>query len=242
MIWSYDLTGATQLKRAIPLFGNATNIKQGAAVMRGSTDGTNLGYGIVAASTLSNFIGVTESLFAAATLDNDPAAGTKYLLTDCTINPFGVWEAEYDQTTGLTIASVVAATSFTVTSGENVGGGYILGVTGPGAGYLAFIDSSSSGTYTPKTTSFPFTTASKVIKIMPLYSPKVNLTTDATKIIGTQAAQGSWLIRVLENKVVATGFDHQFLDPTKHDALTFPTGFKLFAMINFTASIFLNAN
>ena len=242
MIYSYDLTGAAQLKRSVPLFGNATNIKQGAAVVRGPTDGTNLGYGIIAASTISAFLGVSESLFAAATLDNDPAGGTKYILTDVTINPFAVYEAEYDQTTGLTIASVVAATSFTVTSGENVGGGWILGVSGPGAGYLAFVKSSSSGTYTPKTTTFPFTTASKVIKIMPLYSPKVDLTTDATKILGTTAAQGSGLVRVLENKVVAVGFDQQFLDPTKHDGITFATGFKFFAMLNFTSSIYLTAN
>lgn len=242
MIFAYDLTGGAQLKRAIPLFGNATNIPAGAVVMAGETDGTNQGYGIIGASTLNKFLGVTESLFAAATLDNDPTAGTKYLLTDCTINPFGVWEAEYDQATNLSIASVVASTSFTVTSGENIGGGWILGVGAPGTGYLAFIDSSSSGTYTPKSTTFPFTTASKVIKILPLYDPKLALTTNCVKILGSTAAQGSWLARTLENKVVAPGFDHQFLDPTKHDGITFPTGFKFFAMINFTASIFLNAN
>lgn len=243
MIYSYDLTGAVQLKRSIPLFGNATNIKAGAAVQRGATDGTNQAYGVIAASTLNNFIGVTESLFAAATLDNDPATGLKYLLTDCTINPFGVWECEYDQTTGLTVASVQGGTGVTITSGETIGGGWLLGVGAPGLGLLAYVDSSSGGAYTLKTpTGNPWTTASKLIKIMHLYAPKVALTTDATKILGTTAGQGSWLVRVLENKVVAVGFDHQFLDPTKHDNITFATGFKFFAMINFTASIFLNAN
>ena len=242
MIFAYDLTGGSQLKRAIPLYGAGTNIVQGAAIQRGTTDGTNEGYGVVGVSTMNAFIGVTESLFAAATLDNDPAAGTKYLLTDCTINPFGVWECEYDQTTSLAVASTQAGTGITVTSGESIGGGWLLGVAAPGTGYLAYVDSSSSGAYTFKTTTYPFTTASKVIKIMPLYAPKVALTTNASKIIGSTAGQGSWLIRVLENKVVAPGFDHQFLDPTKHDALTFPTGFKLFAMINLEASIFLNAN
>lgn len=242
MQYAYDLTGAAQIVRGIPLYGAGTDIKKGAAVIRGATDGTNQGYGIVAASTCNNFIGVTEQLFSASTLDNDPSAGTKYILTKITINPFAVYECEYDQSTNLSIASVVASTSFTVTSGENVGGGWILGVGAPGLGYLAYIESSSSGTYTPKTTSFPFTTSSKVIKIMPLYAPKVNLTTDATKIIGSNAAQGSWLIRVLENKVKATGFDMQFLDPTKHDGVTFASGFKLYAMINFETSIYLSAN
>lgn len=243
MIFSYDLTGGAQLKRAIPLFGNGTNIKAGAAVIRGTTDGTNQGYGVISASTTNNFIGVTESLFAAATLDNDPSLGTKYLLTDVTINPFAVYECEYSQTTGLTVASVQAGTGVTITSGETIGGGWLLGVGAPGLGLLAYVDSSTGGAYTLKTpTGNPWTTASKLIKIMHLYAPKVALTTDGTQILGTTAGQGGWLVRILENKVVAAGFDHQFLDPTKHDNITFATGFKLFAMMNFEASIFLNAN
>lgn len=242
MIYSYSLFGGQQLKRSIPLFGNATDIKAGAVVMNGGTDGTNNGYGVIGASTLNKYIGVTEALFQASVKDNDPTTGLKYILTDVTINPDAVYQTEYEQSSQLSIASVVAATSFTVTSGENLGGGWILGVGAPGLGYLAYVSSTSTGTYTPKTLTFPFTTASKVIKIMPLYSPKVNLTTDTTKIIGSNAAQGSWLIRVLENYVKAPGFDLQALDPTKHDGITFASGVKMFAMLTFETSIYNSAN
>lgn len=235
---SCNLTGAAQLKRAIPLYGAATNIKAGAAVMRGTTDGTNIGYGIIAASTIATFVGVTESLFAAATLDNDPGAGTKYILTDVTINPFAVYEAEYDQTTGLAVASG-SGTAPVVTSGENIQGGYLLGVTGPGVGQLSYVKACSSGTYTLKTAA-AYTSASHVIKILPITAALLDLTTDGTAILGTTAAAGSGYVRVLENKVVAVGFDQQFLDPTKHDNITFATGYKLYAMIMFSSSLFTN--
>lgn len=242
MIFAYDLTGAQQIVRNIPLYGAGTNIKAGAAVIRGVTDGTNFGFGIIATGASNAFIGVTEALFAAATLDNDPAAGTKYILTPVTINPFAVYEAEYSQTTGLSVASTVASTSITVTSGENIGGGWILGVGAPGLGLLSFVKSSSSGTYTLKSSTFTYTTASKVIKIPQLYDDNLDLTVDATSILGTTAAQGTGLIRLHENKVVAPGFDHQFLDPTKHDNVTLPTGFKIFGMISFETSIYNASN
>lgn len=241
MIYSYDLTGAAQLIRNVPLFGNATDIAQGAAVMRGSTAGTNTGYGIVAASTINTFLGVTESLFNADTLDNDPGAGVKYILTPVTINPFAVYECEYSQTTGLSVASVSSGNP-TVTSLEAIDGGWILVVGAPALGYLSYVKSVSGGAATLKTPNTAITSSSKVIKILPLYDDNVDLTTDATKIIGTTAAQGTGLIRVLENKVVAPGFDHQYLDPTKHDAITFASGFKFFAMINFETSIYNSTN
>jgi hypothetical protein len=242
MKFAYDLTGAAPLKRAIPLFGNATNIKAGAAVMRGSTPATNQGYGIVAASSINNFMGVTEALFAAATLDNDPSGGTKYILTDVNINPFAVYEAEYDQTTGLTIASVDGSGNPTVTNLEAIDGGWFLIIGAPVKGWLAYIKSVSAGAITPKTTNAGITTASKLMKILPLYADELDLTTDATAILSTTAAEGSGLARVYENKIVATGFDHQFLDPTKHDGITLASGFKAFALINFTAPIAINDN
>lgn len=241
MIFAYDLAGGQQLKRAIPLYGAGANIKAGAAVARGVTAGTNQGMGIVAASTNNNFIGVTENLFAGATLDNDPNNGTKYLLTDVTINPLGVWEAEFNQTTGLTVASVAGGNP-TVTSGEDISGGYLAVISGPAVGYLSYVKSVSAGAYTLKTPNTVITTASKVMKINQLYAPKADLTTDGTSILSTTAAQGSFLTRVLETKVVAVGFDHQFLDPTKHDGITFPTGFKFFAMIMFPTNIYNSTN
>lgn len=240
MIYAYSLYGGQQLKRAIPLENAGTLIPSGAAIMRGSTAATDQGYGIIAASTINNFMGVTEAAFTVAN-DNDPPTGLIYNLTDLTINPDAVYQAEFSQATGLTVASV--STGYpTVTSLEAIDGGWVLGVTGPGAGYLGFVKSVSAGAATLKSTNSGFTTASKIIKINPLYCTKLDLTTNATQIKGTTAALGSGLIRLLENYVKAPGFNFQALDPTKHDAITFATGFKFFGMVMFETSIYNSAN
>lgn len=239
MIFSHCLYGGQQLKRAIPLENAGTLIPAGAAIIRGSTAATNQGYGIIASSTSNNFLGVTEAAFTVAN-DNDPPTGLIYNLTDLTINPDAVYLCEYSQTTGLTVASG-SGTAPVITSGEAIDGGFLLGISGPGAGQLSFVKSSSSGTYTLKT-SAAYTTASKLIKIMHLYAPKVDLTTNATQILATTAGQGSGLIRVLENYVKAPGYDYVLLDPTKHDNITFATGYKFFASVIFTSTIYNTAN
>ena len=243
MIFAYDAAGGQYLVQNIPLFGNGANIVAGAAVMRGSTTDVNQGYGIVGASTHNNHIGVTESLFAAATTDNDPAEGTKFITTPVCVSPNAVYLAEYSQTTGLTVASVDGGGQPTVTSLEDIGEGWLLGVVAPGLGYLAYVETVSTGAATLKTeTGTGWTTSTKLIKIMPRYAPKVDLTTTADKILGTTAAQGSGLIRVLTNFIKAPGYAWQELDPTKHDAITLPTGFQLFAHIKFESTIWNTAN
>lgn len=226
MISLVDPNGAT-FSLKIPLFGNATTINKGAAVMRGTTDGTNLGYGIVGASTLSSFIGVTEEPFVAATLDNTPSTGTRYLQTTVLCSPNGIWAADY-QTSFLTSGTdclAIASTPTTtpvVTSGENIGGGWLLGSDG----FLTYVESSSTGTYTLKTTATAannpagaWTTATTVIKILPMYDPKCDLNTTADVIKCGTAAQGSWNVRVIRNFIRAVGYANVELDPTKHSGI-----------------------
>jgi hypothetical protein len=223
-----DSTGAQQWKKALPLYGAGTNIKQGAFVVKGVTDGTNLGFFVVmpANTALSlKFAGITETLFAAATLDNDPATGLKYILTDCTINPKGLYQAKYDNaltgarwTNGLTVTGVGATT--VVTSGENISGGWLFFDNFE----LHYVLSSSSGTYTTKTaTSAAITTANKVAKIMYPGAPKGTVITDATQIGIATAAQGAIEIAFIDNYIHAPGYDWVALDPTKHDNIILPS-------------------
>jgi hypothetical protein len=227
-IYFRDSTGAQQWKKPIPLFGNATNIVKGAFVQCGLTDGTNEGYGVVAATNTSlatKFIGITEAAFAAATLDNDPAAGTKYLLTDCTINPFGIYLAQYDNaltganwTNGLSVTGVGATT--VVTSGENMGGGWLFFDNFE----LHWVKSSSSGTYTTKTsTSSAITTSNKVAKIMYVFAKLATLTTNADQIGIATAAAGAEQFTFLDNYIKCPGYDMVSLDPTKHDNIILPS-------------------
>ncbi len=224
-----DSTGAQQWKKAIPLYGAATNIVRGAFVVKGVTDGTNQGFGVIMPTNTAlslKFIGITEAAFAAATLDNDPATGTKYLLTDCTINPKGIYAAKYDNavtaagrwTNGLTVTGVGATT--VVTSGESIGGGWLFFDNFE----LHYVLSSSSGTYTTKSsTSAAITTANKVAKIMYPFAPKITVITAGDQIGIATAAQGAIELAVLENYIHCPGYDWVILDPTKHDNIILPS-------------------
>lgn len=228
MTFVKDYVGGQQIIQGWPLFGNATSIIKGAAIIIGTTDGTNRGFGIIAPTNTSMatnlFLGVTEQAFTAATVDNDPAAGTKYLKTQLTMNPHAVYEAQYDNrfaANALTIASLNTGTpSVTVTSGENIAGGWLFFDNGE----LHYVLSCSSGTYTLKSaTTAAITTATKVAKIYYLGQEKITLITAGDKIGTATAAQGNIECSVLENYVRCVGFDNVLLDPTKTDNIIFPT-------------------
>lgn len=260
MISLADPTGMSFPLR-VPLFGNATSINKGAAIMRGSTDGTNMGYGIVGATALTNFVGVTEEPFLAATLDNTPTTGTRYLQTTLICAPHGIWQADYQNTFAtsgtdcLALTATTPSTAPTVSSGENIGGGWLLG----NDGFLTYVESSSSGTYTVKTQptaannpAGAWTSATLVIKILPMFDPLLNLNTTADYIKGGTAAQGSWNVRVLRNFIRAVGYDNVELDPTKHSGINLwrttasvnnsSTLVEIYAWVIFTQTIWDTAN
>ena len=216
-----DLTEGVSTVKRIPLFGNATDIKLGAAVIRGATPGTNAGYGIVGVPTYAGFIGCTEALFQASVTDNDPTAGTKYILTPVVLAVKPVYSIDYDAVTatnGLTIASMSATPGNpTVTSLEAVDGGWLLGSDG----FLSYIESISAGAATLKNAA-PWTAGvQKVMRIFPRWHQLADLTTDATIFKITTAAAGTGAICVIENYIRAIGYDRILLDPTKHSGITF---------------------
>lgn len=241
-VWYGDSVMGQQWKRALPLYGAGTTIKKGAFIQRGITDGTNLGFGIIAVvntTQAGRFVGLTEQAFVAATLDNDPATGLKYILTDCNIGPFSLYLAQYDNSFGanaLTTTGVGATT--VVTSGENISGGWLFFDNYE----LHYVLSSSSGTYTTKSaTSSAITTANKVAKIYYPFEPLITLVSDATQIGTATAAQGAVQFTVLDNLIKAPGFDFVSLDPTKHDNLILnSTAFtpQIHGVIQSTQSIF----
>jgi hypothetical protein len=227
-VWYRDAIMGMQWKRALPLYGAGTTIKKGAFIQVGLTDGTNEGFGVVCGTNTSlatKFIGITEQAFVAATLDNDPSAGTKYILTDCNIGPGSIYLAQYDNaltgtswTNGLAVTGVGATT--VVTSGENLGGGWLFFDNFE----LRYVLSSSSGTYTTKSsTSAAITTANKVAKIMYPFAKLATLTTDATQIGIATAAAGAEQFTFFDNLIKAPGFDYISLDPTKHDGVILPS-------------------
>lgn len=212
--------GGTTVKR-IPLYGAATDIVAGAAVIRGATPGTNTGYGIVGVPTYAGFLGCTEALFQASVLDNDPTAATKFILTPVVLVPKGVYSVDYDAVTasaGLVIASMSATPGNpTITSLEAIDGGWLLGSDG----FLSFVDSVSTGAATLKNAA-PWTAGvQRVAKIFPRWHQLADLNTAATNWKESTAAAGTGAINIVENYIRAIGYDRILLDPTKHSGITF---------------------
>ena len=227
-VYAYDASGGSEWKKAQPIYSAAANLVAGAFLVKGTTDGTNTGFLIPApvnTSQVGLFVGILAQPWAGATLDNDPSAGTKYILADCIVGPLHVYRTQFNSaltganfTTGLTMTTC-AGTSIVVTSGENISGGWLW----TDAGYLHYVLASSSGTYTLKSAvNAAETTSNKVLKLLAVNLPKVTLAATFEKLSGGTAAQGAVEMKVLDLLIKAPGFDFVTLDPTKHDGLLLP--------------------
>lgn len=229
--FSYDAAGGNEWKKQQPIYSAGANINNGSFLVKGTTDGTNTGFLIPApvnTSQVGLFVGILAQPWAGATLDNDPSAGTKYLLADCLVGPMHVYRTQWDNaitaatglwTNGQTMTTC-AGTSIVVTSGENISGGWLF----TDAGYLHYVLASSSGTYTLKSAvNAKESTANKVAKLGYINMPKVTLWSTYDKLSIATAAQGGVEFKVLDMFIKAVGFDWVALDPTKHDGLNLPT-------------------
>jgi hypothetical protein len=166
------------------------------------------------------FVGILEQPWAGATLDNDPTAGTKFLKADMTINPMGIYAAKFDNSFGsnaLTMTAVTTATpSVTVTSAENMGGGWLMFDNYE----LHFVESTSAGVWTLKSkTSAAITTANKVAKVGYLGQPTLPFSATYDYFATNIAAAAVPQLVVIGQFIRAVGFDWVELDPTKHDGI-----------------------
>ena len=219
MKFHYDLTGAQQIYRDFPVYGNAANIKEGALVARGATEGTNSGFAILAPSGLAAVLGILgelhENTVAGADSKQD---GTAYTRKKTLINPFAVMLATWD--TGAIAVASTSGTTVTITSLEDaIDGGWLLGSDGQ----LQYITATASGSCTTKTAT-GWTSATTVQKITPLLHATTTLSTDATKL-NQAAAAGTGKARIIENYIKAAGVPFQSLNPTKHSGLTLTSPF-----------------
>lgn len=204
---------------SVPITGSGSAVADGTMMMRGVTADTDLGLVIPISGAGANALG--RLLGAHATANDSLVAGTTWTyreieLLDCIYTEM----VEYDQADTMAVAST-SGTNITITSLENnIDTGWLYAVSGTGAGKLAFLTASASGSATSLTaTGWDSTTA--VIKIVPIMHGlvKYSNTTRGTKI-GTDAAAGSGAVRVWETWFEAKGISLQQLDPTKHDNLT----------------------
>lgn len=206
----------------VPFTGKGTAQVLGAGVMLGATADTDLGLAIPAASGGADFLGTLRGAHAVA--GDSTVTGTicTYREIELSDQYTPLW-VEYDQTDTMAVAST-STTTVTITSLEdNIDGSWLYAVSGTGAGRLAFLTASASGSATSKTaTGWDSTTV--VIKILRFGHQLAKLNTAATKI-GTDAAAGSWTVCILETYFDApgNGIMGQLLDPTIHDNLLLST-------------------
>lgn len=204
----------------VPLY-STVDIVQGAAVMPGVTADTDLGAAILLTVAGADAIGTLRGkyTYAATSTGRWLAAGTAYYEQEIELfDQYTPVEIEYDQADTMAVAST-STTTVTVTSLEdNIDTSWLYAVAGTGAGKLAYLAASASGSATSiSSTGWDSTTT--LIKILRPFHPVVKITTAATKI-GTDAAAGSWTVCVLENYFEAPGYGKVRLNPLKHDNIT----------------------
>src|SRR3990167_1481579 len=187
-----------------PVRHGGTAIEDGALLMPGVTAETNEGAWIVASSAAADAIGTCIGKIATTEDNTDPSDGTPWLFWPVSpIFPGVVVEADYDLTDDMDVASTSTVTTTITSLEDNIDNGWLYAVSGTGAGLLAFIITSASGSCTHGTaTAWDSTT--DVIKILPLFHQLAKLNTAADKI-GSDAAAGSWTIIVLQNWISNIG-------------------------------------
>lgn len=224
MKFSYDILGGPAKITEIPVLAGSTLIPAGAGLVRGLTAATNMGFGIVAVSPFTDFLGVIEEPYKVADTQSVQSTGVTKFRKVIT-NPFAVYRAEFSQATADTVTSATSTTNdLALASIEDISGGWVYVISGTGKGQLEYIVSQSSG-HLLSLTSWATNIASGdyFVKIYPRLHKLVDLTTDATKIGGTggaQAAAGSGIVSVLDIYIEADTIPLQKLNPALHSGLT----------------------
>ncbi|MFA5234526.1 MAG: hypothetical protein WC390_09020 [Sulfurimonas sp.] len=222
MRFHYDLTGAEPIVRDVPVY-DAASMANGELIMLGTTDpdsAVDMNVSFVTAyvsgsnTEAVDALGiVNEDFSTAASIDNTPVEGSKFL--KAIINPFAIYLCEYSQGTSDDVAITTGgvSTSVTITSIEDdidAGWIYFPLAVGGAAGKLRLITAATTNTLTVDS-AITTTTSDTIIKILPLFHATTNLTTDAKKL-HSQAAIGEGVsLRVVENYIEADGIPFKAL-------------------------------
>lgn len=203
----------------VPIYAASGTIPKGGLIMPGVTADTDLGLFIVASGAGADVLGTLASKYTYSATNVSNVAGTLWTEVEVELaDQYQPIEVEYDQTDTMAVAST-SGTTVTITSLEdNIDTSWLYAVSGTGAGKLAFLTASASGSASSKSTT-GWDSSTTVIKILRLGHQLAKLNTGADKI-GTDAAAGSWTVAIIENWVEYNGKKER-LNPTLHDNVTF---------------------
>ncbi len=205
---------------SVAIDGAGIDIVEGAVIMRGASDETDKGCGVVGATACTDTIGILQELHDFSdTGDTTMEDGLIYVTRKVQpIYPGDIVAAEYDQSDTAAMDASVNSTSITATSLEdNIDAGWIYVVSGTGIGQLLYITASASGDSTIKSAStVTCIVGDTFIKILPVFHQYEKINTAADKI-GTDDAAGSMRWIVLKNQFKIKGEEGWIdLDPTIH--------------------------
>lgn len=223
-------TGGNPTRIIVPFTGKGTSQPNGTLVILGATADTDLGLAIPATGPFVNAVGWLRGQHLTA--NDSVVAGTTWTMVEIELTGYDkLSEAEYDQsTTSLVSVASSSGTTVTITSLEdNIDTSWLYAVSGTGAGKLAFLTASASGSCTTKTaTGWDSTT--KVIKIHRFGALLLDMLTGATLApkIKSAAAAPTGTVVVLETYFEDASHGRQQLNPTLHDNLTL-TNARFFA-------------
>lgn len=214
-------TGRDPVLIKVPFSGKATAQPIGTMAILGATADTDLGLAIPATGPFVNALGWLRG--ASAVADDSTVTGTIWSFKEIELIDYDkLSEAEYDQSTSSQIAvASTSTTTVTITSLEdNIDTSWLYAVAGTGAGKLAFLTASASGSATSKTaTAWDSTT--KVIKIHRFGGLLLDLLTSTlAPKIKTAAAAPTGTVVILETYFEDASHGRQQLNPTIHDNLT----------------------
>lgn len=215
-------TGRDPVLIKVPYTGKATAQIDGSLAILGATADTDLGLAIPATGPFVNAIGWLRGAHAVA--GDSTVTGTIWTFREIELVDYDkLNEAEYDQsTTSQVSVASTSTTTVTITSLEdNIDTSWLYAVSGTGAGKLAFLTASASGSATSKT-STGWDSTTKVIKIHRFGGLLLDMLTGATLApkIKSAAAAPSGTVVVLETYFEDASHGRQQLNPTIHDNLT----------------------
>lgn len=222
-------TGRYPATIKVPFTGKGTAIADGALVMPGVTQATDMGLAIpvpTANAGLDQF----AILKGASVVANDSVqAGTTWTYAEVElITSADLMEVDYSQVTAdlLTATQAVSTTTMTLTSLQNnMDCSWFYVAAGTGVGQLLFATAVNGGTATLMTAPSPaLDTTSKMIMIL-RFGAKIALVSAVTGTptkFSSAAAAGTYTFLHLELYIdsPANGINKQLLNPTIHNGLT----------------------
>lgn len=222
MKFSYDLYGGPASIKELPVIGATMN--KGALVIAGPTTGTNFGIAKLAAMPFTDAIGIMEEPILSTQVPSVQSTGVT-LLHKVIVNPFAVYRCEYSQAVADTLTGATSATTvYSLTSIEDLTGGWVYVISGQAKGQLQYIVSQSSGVLNTLTAFSPVVaTGDYVLKIGKQFDKlrDLNATMDLFGGAGQSgAAAGTGIITILDTYIQADTIPLTKLRPDLHSGLT----------------------